>query len=157
MNCNFGNDISEQEIENEYLDEEIIGIDLNYDPKKIIISDDTDTLTASLIGFLRYKGLDVFKSIAPVIKYKGHVVSMRSYKLMSDVSVEDNFEDIYTSLIKDNSKYVFIYIMEQKYNFTQHIDDKYQPVGDPHLHEYRTVRLGVILNKDINEIVYKEI
>ena len=140
------------ELQNDYLDkeikrqelEEIVGIDLDYDPKKIIISGDTDTLTASLIGFLRYKGLDVFKSIAPVIKYKGHVVSMWSYKLMSDVSIEDNFEDIYSLLIKDNSKYMFIYTMKQKYTFIQPIDDKYQPVGEPHLHENRIVRLGVI-------------
>lgn len=141
-----------EDLQNDYLDkeikrqelEEIVGIDLDYDPKKIIISGDTDTLTASLIGFLRYKGLDVFKSIAPVIKYKGHVVSMWSYKLMSDVSIEDNFEDIYSLLIKDNSKYMFIYTMKQKYTFIQPIDDKYQPVGEPHLHENRIVRLGVI-------------
>lgn len=141
-----------EDLQNDYLDkeikrqelEEIVGIDLDYDPKKIIIFGDTDTLTASLIGFLRYKGLDVFKSIAPVIKYKGHVVSMWSYKLMSDVSIEDNFEDIYSLLIKDNSKYIFIYTMKQKYTFIQPIDDKYQPVGEPHLHENRIVRLGVI-------------
>lgn len=141
-----------EDLQNEYLDkeikrqelEEIVGIDLDYDPKKIIIYGDTDTLTASLIGFLRYKGLDVFKSIAPVIKYKGHVVSMWSYKLISDVSIEDNFEDIYSLLIKDNSKYMFIYTMKQKYTFIQLIDDKYQPVGESYLHENRTVRLGVI-------------
>lgn len=122
-------------------------IDNNYDVTIGMREGYNESLTASLIKFLRYKGLDVRKSTHPVAMCEGSPLEMKSRKL-GDGDMRYEFEKIYEYLVECRAKIVLIYMVNETYTFSQDVDVSYRPIGDPTLSIRRYFRYGVIAHEE---------
>ncbi len=128
------------------MSEENYGIDVDYNTRLGIQND--DSLTLSLFGYLKYKGISVIKASCPVVRYNDQVVEMSTRLLPNNNDMESTFDDIYQEMTKGKFKTVFLYEIKIRYIFISCgiYDSEFKVItkGEPELKQHGYIRYGVI-------------
>lgn len=122
---------------------ETFAVNLEYGDGLYLLGKENPSLTGALYSYLTSKGITVYKADAPVIMFEGESIQMMTRKCVIDVPMHETFDQIYDSLVESNIDTIFLYQFITDYQWSREFDASYQPVGEPCLREYRTVRFGV--------------
>ena len=124
--------------------EQIYMVDTDYTPNPMPMYESVhETLTGCFITFLREKGLTVHRALAPVVMYEHQSILMLSYKLDNNMDMDLLFDRAYEQIMIMRPQAVIVYHIMEQYNWSQEMDEQFQPIGDKHLTKNRTLRFGI--------------